>query len=108
MRHYEIVLMIYPNKSLYVSDIIKYYSKIINISNGKIHRLEDWGLRYLSYSIKKCYKAHYILMNIEVSVYYINKLKIDFKLNTNILRYLIIKKKKSISTDSYMKIKNMN
>ncbi len=108
MRHYEIVLMIYPNKSLYIEDIVKYYSNIINNNSGKIHRLEDWGLRYLSYTIKKCYKAHYILMNIEVNVDFINKLKIDFKLNNNVLRYLIIKKKKSISIDSYMKIKNIN
>lgn len=41
MRHYEIIFMIYPNKSLYVNDIIKYYSNIIDSNNGIIHRLED-------------------------------------------------------------------
>ncbi len=106
MRHYEIVFMVYPNKSIYVNDIIKYYSSIINNSNGKIHRLEDWGLRYLSYSIKKYYKAHYILMNIEVNLDIMYKLKIDFKLNLNILRFICIRKKKPIISASFMNINN--
>ncbi len=106
MRHYEVVFMVYPNKSLYINDIIKYYSGIINNNNGIIHRLEDWGLKYLSYPIKKCYKAHYILMNVEICVLLLNKLKVDFKLNNSILRHLIIRKKKIISSVSFMNKKN--
>lgn len=41
MRHYEIVFLVYPNKSLYINDIIKYYSNIINNGDGVIHRLEN-------------------------------------------------------------------
>ncbi len=104
MRHYEIVFMVYPNKSLYINDIIKYYSNIINSSNGLIHRLEDWGLRYLSYSIKKYYKAHYVLMNIEVHINTMNKLKDDFKLNLSILRFIFIKKKNAIINRSVISL----
>ncbi len=106
MRHYEIVFMIYPNKSIYINDIIKHYSYIINNSNGKIHRLENWGLRYLAYSIKKYYKAHYVLMNIEINIDTMNKLKIDFKLNINILRFIFIRMKKAIVDPSFMNIVN--
>ncbi len=107
MRHYEIIFMIYPNKSLYVNDIIKYYSNIIDSNNGIIHRLEDWGLRYLAYSIKKYYKAHYILMNIEINVHMMEKLKSDLKLNSSILRFLFIKKKKAIKHSSII-LNNIN
>lgn len=107
MRHYEIVFMVYPNKSLYINDIIKHYTTIINSSNGLIHRLEDWGLRYLSYSIKKYYKAHYVLMNIEVNINIMNKLKNDFKLNSNILRFIFIKRKKAIIDRSVISLNNI-
>ncbi len=104
MRHYEIVFMVYPNKSIYINDIIKHYSFIVNSNNGKIHRLEDWGLRYLAYSIKKYYKAHYVLMNIEVDINVMNKLKIDFQLNLNILRFMFLKIKKSVINSSFMNV----
>ncbi|VFP81653.1 30S ribosomal protein S6 [Buchnera aphidicola] len=90
MRHYEIVLMIHPDKSEKISQIIEYYSNIITSKKGIIHRLEDWGQRVLSYPIKKLQKAHYILINIEVSIECLKHLENDFKFNINIIRHLIL------------------
>ncbi len=101
MRHYEIVLIISCDKSIYIEDIIKYYTNIIN-KNGKLHRLENWGLRSLSYNIKNKNKAYYILINIEVNLYTINLINNDFKLNSNILRFIIIRKKKAECNNSIM------
>ncbi len=105
MRHYEIILMIYFNKNIYINDIIKYYSNIVN-KNGKIHRLENWGLRKLAYNIKNNNKAYYILMNIEVKINIINLIFNDLKLNKNILRYIIIRKKNAESEKSIFISKN--
>ncbi len=92
MRNYEIILMIYSNKNIYIDDIIKYYSNIVN-KNGKLYRLENWGLRKLAYNIKNNNEAYYILMNIRVNINVVNFLNNDLKLNKNILRFIIIKKK---------------
>ncbi len=92
MRHYELILMVYFNKNIYIDDIIKYYSNIIN-KNGKLYRLENWGLRKLAYNIKNNNKAYYILMNIKVDINIINIINDDLKLNKNILRFMIIRKK---------------
>ncbi len=92
MRNYEIVLMIYSNKNIYVDNVIEYYSDIVN-KNGKLYRLENWGLRKLAYNIKNNTEAYYILMNIKVNVNVINFLNNDLKLNKSILRFMIIKKK---------------
>ncbi len=92
MRDYEIVIMIFYNKDIYINDIISYYSKIIN-SNGKIYKLEKLGLKYLSYKIKNNNRAYYIVINIKVNVNTINLIKNDLELNNNVLRFLIIRKK---------------
>ncbi len=97
MRNYEIILMIYSDKNIYIDNIIKYYSNIIN-KNGKLYRLENWGLRKLAYNIKNNNEAYYILMNIKVNVNIINHISNDLKLNKYILRFIIIKKK-YIETD---------
>ena len=38
---------------------------MIATGEGRVHRLEDWGRRQLTYPIAKVHKAHYVLMNIE-------------------------------------------
>jgi len=67
MRHYELVVMIHPDKSEQTTAIIKKYTDMIEKDGGAIHRHEDWGRRTLAYPIEKLYKAHYILLNIEMA-----------------------------------------
>ncbi len=47
--------------------MIDRYKALIERGNGKVHRLEDWGRRQLTFPVKKIHKAHYVLMNIEVT-----------------------------------------
>lgn len=100
MRHYEIIIMIHPDHSNHVTDMIKSYSVIINNDQGQIHRLEDWGRRQLAYPINKLFKAHYVLFNIEVSKQLINKLEKIFKFDESIIRSMIIQVKSSITEPS--------
>ncbi|WP_126071699.1 30S ribosomal protein S6, partial [Candidatus Annandia adelgestsuga] len=102
MRHYEIVIIFYTEVTSKITNIIKYYKKIIEQDKGKIHRLEYWGLRKLAYPIKKNNHAYYILINIEVCKKVMNDLKKDFKLNNSIIRNLIIKKKKPCIKNSFI------
>ncbi|WP_343187748.1 30S ribosomal protein S6 [Buchnera aphidicola (Periphyllus koelreuteriae)] len=96
MRHYEIVFMIHPDKSEYSNEIILRYKKLIFDLSGKIHRLEDWGRRQLSYSINKLNKAHYVLMNIEISENHIKNIENSFKFDDSIIRNIIFCSKKII------------
>ena len=102
MRHYEVVILIHPDKSEQVPVIMERYADIITKGNGVIHRQEDWGRRQLSYAINDLHKAHYILMNIECDQLVLDELKNTFKYNELILRYLFIKKKSAITTESIL------
>jgi ribosomal protein S6 len=66
LRHYEIVFIVHPDQSEQVPAMIERYRHTITQGNGNIHRIEDWGRRQLAYPIQKVFKAHYVLMNIEV------------------------------------------
>ena len=67
MRHYEIVYLVHPDQSEQVTAMADRYKGVIEQGGGKVHRYEDWGRRQLAYPINKIHKAHYILMNVEVS-----------------------------------------
>lgn len=105
MNHYEIIILVHPDQSERLQNIIKKYKTLIENGSGKIHRLEDLGKRHLAYQIKKLHKAHYILMNIECNKNVLNELQTSLKFNDAVIRNLILKVKKAITTQSKLKIK---
>ena len=102
MRHYEIVFIVHPDQSEQVPAMIERYRNAVTTRAGKIHRLEDWGRRQLTYPIQKVHKAHYVLMNIECDLETINELEHAFKFNDAVLRHLIVKMKSAVSAASPM------
>ena len=102
MRHYEIVFIVHPDQSEQVPGMIERYRNTITTGNGKVHRIEDWGRRQLAYPIAKVFKAHYVLMNIEVSNETLAELEHAFKFNDAVLRHLIVSKREAETGPSPM------
>ena len=100
MRHYEIVFLVHPDQSAQVPAMVERYKASIEAANGKIHRLEDWGRRHLTYPISKVHKAHYVLMNIECDQPTLDELETGFRFNDAILRSLTLSRKGAITTPS--------
>lgn len=92
MRHYEIVFLVHPDQSEQVPAMIERYRTLIEGGGGKIHRVEDWGRRQLSYPIQHLAKAHYVLMNIECSKEVLAEMESGFRFNDAVLRHLIIRR----------------
>ena len=100
MRHYEVVLLVHPDQSEQVAEMINRYQETVKKSDGIIHRTEDIGRMPLAYTIEDMHKAHYVLMNIESNEEVIAELESLFKFNDSIMRHLIVKVKKAESGDS--------
>ncbi len=100
MRHYEVVFLVHPDQSDQVRGMIERYQSLVERWAGKVHRLEDWGRRQLAYSIAKMHKAHYVLMNIEISQEGLAELESAFKFNDAVLRNLVIRRKGPVLGDS--------
>jgi small subunit ribosomal protein S6 len=102
MRHYEIVFIVHPDQSEQVPGMIDRYRTMVTGQGGRIHRLEDWGRRQLTYPIQKLHKAHYVLMNIECGGDTLTELEHAFKFNDAVLRHLIVAKTEAVVTPSPM------
>ena len=94
MKHYEVVFLVHPDQSEQVNGMIERYRAMIERDGGVIHRCEDWGRRQLSYPIAKIHKAHYVLMNIEVSAAALEELVSAFRFNDAVLRNMILSRKR--------------
>ena len=102
MRHYEIVFLVHPDQSEQVRAMVDRYRSIIESDGGRIHRLEDWGRRQLSYPIEKVHKAHYVLMNIECSQSVMDELESSFRFNDAVLRNLVMARRDAVTDESPM------
>ena len=70
------------------------YTKLIESNNGKIVKIENWGIMNLSYTIKENKKGNYIHFKFESEPKNIFNLEKDEGIDKNILRFLTIKVKK--------------
>jgi small subunit ribosomal protein S6 len=102
MRHYEVVFIVHPDQSEQVPGMVERYRQMVTGRSGKIHRLEDWGRRQLTYPIQKVHKAHYVLMNVECDNETLGELEHAFKFNDAVLRHLIVKMSGPVSMPSPM------
>ena len=100
MRHYEIVFLVHPDQSEQVPSMIEKYKSIVTEQGGSIHREEDWGRKQLAYPINNAHKAHYVLLNVECGNESLDELKKSFKFNDSVIRNLIIKCDKAVTTPS--------
>jgi small subunit ribosomal protein S6 len=102
MRHYEIVFLVHPDQSEQVPAMIERYKGMIATGGGRVHRLEDWGRRQLTYPIAKVHKAHYVLMNIECEQKVLDELTGAFRFSDAVLRHLVVKMDAPVTEPSPM------
>src|SRR6201990_3657771 len=102
MRHYEIVFLVHPDQSEQVPAMIERYKGMIATGEGRVHRLEDWGRRQLTYPIAKVHKAHYVLMNIECDQKTLNDLTGAFRFSDAVLRHLVVNMDSAVTEPSPM------
>ena len=106
MRHYELVLLVNPDQSDQVPEMLNRYQETIKKANGNIHRVEDIGRLQLAYTIQDMHKAHYVLLNIECDDNVINELENLFKFNDSIIRHLLVKTTKAETEASKLFLAN--
>ena len=92
MPYYETVFIARQDLTdAQVKDLTEGYSKIITAAGGKVHKVENWGLRTLAYRINKNRRGHYVLIESDVAAPAIHEVERTMRLNEDILRYMTIR-----------------
>src|SRR5215469_4785028 len=74
-----------------VEDLTAQITGVIQQLGGKVTKLEQWGLRSLSYRVRKNRKAHFTFMNVDAPPAALNEVERQERLNEDVLRYLTIR-----------------
>jgi small subunit ribosomal protein S6 len=67
------------------------FTGIVAAQGGQVTKREYWGLRNLSYRIKKNRKGHYILFNLDAPPMAVTELERNMRINEDVLRYLTVR-----------------
>ncbi|WP_406871338.1 30S ribosomal protein S6 [Aminobacter sp. P9b] len=74
-----------------VDALVEHYKGIITAAGGSVGRVENWGLKSLTYRINKNRKAYYTLMDITAPSAAVKEVERQQGLSEDILRFLTIK-----------------
>ena len=74
-----------------VEELTAQLKGVIEGLGGSIKKTEYWGVKSLSYRLRKNRKAHFTLMNVNAPPAAINEIERLERLNEDVLRYLTIR-----------------
>lgn len=74
-----------------VDQLTEHLKGIIETGGGKVTKQEYWGLRSLSYKIKKNRKGHYVHLNIDAPWAAVGEMERQLKINEDVIRYLTVR-----------------
>ncbi len=73
-----------------VEGLVEQYKGILEANGGKVGRVENWGLKSLTYRIKKNRKAHYVLMDVDAPAAAVQEMERQMRISEDILRYMTV------------------
>ncbi len=92
MPFYEHVYLARQDASVQqVEELTAQLKGVVEGLGGSVAKTEYWGVKTLSYRLRKNRKAHFTLMNLDATPPAINEIERLERLNEDVLRYLTIR-----------------
>ena len=74
-----------------VDTMTEEFTKLITENGGEVAKTEYWGVRGLTYRIKKNRKGHYVLMNLDAPSAAVLELERNMRIHEDVIRYMTVR-----------------
>ena len=74
-----------------VEELTAQIKGVIEQMGGKVAKTEQWGVKSLSYRLRKNRKAHFTFLNVDSPPAAINEIERQERLNEDVIRYLSVR-----------------
>lgn len=92
MALYEHVLLARQDISQQQVDaLVEQFKGVLEANGGKVGKVENWGLRPLTYRINKNRKAYYTLLNIDAPAAAVAEMERQMRISEDVLRFMTVR-----------------
>ena len=77
--------------SQHVEGLVEQFKTVIEEGGGKVAKVETWGLKSLTYRIRKNRKAHFTLLNLDAPPAAVAEMERQQRIHEDVLRTMTIK-----------------
>ena len=74
-----------------VEELTTQMTGIVEGLGGKVVKMENWGVRSLTYRMNKNRKAHFVLMNIDAPSSAVTEIERQERISEDVIRYLTVR-----------------
>ena len=74
-----------------VEDMIAQYKGVIEAGKGSVKKEEYWGVKSLTYRIRKNRKAHMALLNIDAPAAAVHEMERQMRISEDVIRFMTVK-----------------
>ena len=74
-----------------VEELTAQYKGVLEQMGGKVAKIEYWGVKSLTYRIRKNRKAHFTLMNVEAPPAALGEIQRQEHINEDVLRAITVR-----------------
>ncbi len=74
-----------------VDALVEQFKGVLEENGGKVGKIENWGLRPLTYRINKNRKAYYTLLNLDAPAAAVAEMERQMRINEDILRFMTVR-----------------
>ncbi|MCW5731203.1 MAG: 30S ribosomal protein S6 [Alphaproteobacteria bacterium] len=67
------------------------FTEIVKNNGGSVVRQESWGLRSLTYRVKKNRKGHYVMLSLDCPPAALRELERNQRINEDVIRFLTVR-----------------
>jgi len=92
MKNYEIMFIVRPNiEDEAKKQLVEHFTTVLTERNSEIEKLDNVGIRTLSYEINDFRKGYYFIINTKATKEAIDEFDRLARISEDIIRYIIIK-----------------
>ena len=91
MAFYEHVFLVRQDATTaQVDGLVEHYKGLIAAGGAKVEKVENWGVKSLTYRIKKNRKAHFTLLNIAAPSDAVKEMERQMSISEDVIRFMTI------------------
>ena len=93
MNKYEAMYIIKPTVEAEArTALIQKFSDLLTANGGQVESVEEPGMKKLAYEINYIGEGYYVLVNFAAEATVPAELERNFRINENVMRYMVIRK----------------